>query len=117
MADVHFGNAGQDAPAHRGWIVGSFMPEGILQQGVEIKWGRHMAGEGRADWAPGSHQTTILLLVSGRFRLDLPGQAVTLAKQGDYVMWGPDIEHSWQAEEDSVMVTVRWPSTPPKESP
>jgi hypothetical protein len=52
----------------------------------------------------------MLLLVSGKFRLDLSVGSVTLEKQGDYVVWGPGIDHSWQAEEDSVVVTVRWPS-------
>jgi quercetin dioxygenase-like cupin family protein len=54
----------------------------------------------------------MLLMVSGRFRLDLTTGSVTLQLQGDYVVWGPGIDHSWQAEEDSVVVTVRWPSGP-----
>lgn len=52
----------------------------------------------------------MLLLVSGKFRLDLSAGSVTSEKQGDYVVWGPGIDHSWQADEDSVVVTVRWPS-------
>ena len=56
-------------------------------------------------------RTTVLLLVSGRFRLDLSVESYIL-EQGDYAMWGPGIGHSWRAEEDSVVVTVRWPSTP-----
>ncbi|GAA2918135.1 hypothetical protein GCM10011428_37800 [Streptomyces violaceus] len=54
----------------------------------------------------------MLPLVSGKSRLDLGGGvgSVTLEKQGDYMVWGPGIDHSWQAEDDSVVVTVRWPS-------
>jgi quercetin dioxygenase-like cupin family protein len=52
----------------------------------------------------------MLLLVSGRFRLDLTIGTTTLERQGDYVVWGPGIDHSWQAEQDSVVITVRWPS-------
>jgi hypothetical protein len=25
-------------------------------------------------------------------------------------MWGPGVDHSWEALEDSVVLTVRWPS-------
>ena len=40
-----------------------------------------------------------------------PG-STTLEKEGDYAVWGPGIGHSWQAEEDSIVITVRWPSIP-----
>ena len=48
--------------------------------------------------------------MEGRFRLNLPGEAVVLDTQGDYVMWGTGVDHSWRAEADSVVITVRWPS-------
>lgn len=35
-----------------------------------------------------------------------------LAEQGDYVVWGKGVDHSWYAEEGSVVLTVRWPSVP-----
>jgi hypothetical protein len=28
------------------------------------------------------------------------------------VMWGAGLDHSWRAEDDSIVITVRWPSTP-----
>jgi quercetin dioxygenase-like cupin family protein len=37
-----------------------------------------------------------------------------LEQEGDYAMWGPGIGHSWHAEEDTVVITVRWPSTSAK---
>jgi hypothetical protein len=30
---------------------------------------------------------------------------------GDYVMWGAGTDHSWRPEEDSVVITVCWPSS------
>ncbi|CAM5634000.1 hypothetical protein SVIOM342S_04457 [Streptomyces violaceorubidus] len=27
-------------------------------------------------------------------------------------MWGRGVDHSWYAEEESVVLTVRWPSVP-----
>ena len=45
-------------------------------------------------------------------RTELPGRDVVLAERGDYVVWGPGVDHSWCAEEESVVLTVRWPSIP-----
>lgn len=52
------------------------------------------------------------MLISGRFRVELPGRSVLLAKRGEYVVWGHGVDHSWYAEEESVVLTVRWPSVP-----
>lgn len=46
------------------------------------------------------------------FRLEFPRGDVVLAEQGDYVVWGRGVDHSWEAEEESVVLTVRWPSVP-----
>jgi hypothetical protein len=35
-----------------------------------------------------------------------------LAEPGDYVLWGRGVDHSWEAEQDSVVLIVRWPSVP-----
>jgi hypothetical protein len=34
----------------------------------------------------------------------------TLENPGDYIVWGPGVEHTWQAEADSTMLAIRWPS-------
>jgi hypothetical protein len=47
--------------------------------------------------------------VSGRFRIELPGRDVLLATAGDYVVFR-GVDHSWLAEEESVVLGVRWPS-------
>jgi quercetin dioxygenase-like cupin family protein len=109
------GNAVRDGKDHRGWIVGHFMDVGDVRQsgGVEIKWGIHASGEERADWQADGTRTTVLLLVKGRFRVNLSVDSFVLEQEGDYAMWGPGIGHSWRAEEDSVVVTVRWPSALP----
>lgn len=70
------------------------------------------AGNERANWHDDEKRTTVLLLISGRFRIDLSVESHVLAHPGDYAMWGPGIGHSWHAEEDSVVVTVRWPGSP-----
>jgi quercetin dioxygenase-like cupin family protein len=54
--------------------------------------------------------TTLSILVKGRFRLQFPEQEILLSREGDYALWLPGVPHYWSAEEDSVIVTVRWPS-------
>src|ERR1017187_9288255 len=115
-ASWYAGNATRDGEEHRGWVVGHFMDVGDVRQSgrVEIKWGIHASGEERADWQADETRTTVLLLVKGRFRVDLSVDSFVLEQEGDYAMWGPEIGHSWHAEEDSIVVTVRWPSAPPR---
>ncbi len=111
---VYVGNADVDALSERGWLLGHFRPETDPRhsQDVEIKWGVHPPGDERAAWVRGEERTALLVLISGRFRVELPGRSVLLAKRGDYVVWGHGVDHSWYAEEESVVLTVRWPSVP-----
>jgi len=110
----HFGNAAEEGLDRRGWVVGHFVEPGDVRTSndVEIKWGVHRAGEGREAWHDEEHRTTVLLLIRGRFRIDLAGASQVLTKEGDYAMWGPGIGHSWRAKQDSVVLTIRWPSQP-----
>ena len=111
----HAGNAAEDGRGTNGWLLGHFIDpaKGVRHsKDVEVKWAIHPAGDKRAAWTADDQRTTLLLLIQGNFRVDLTEASVTLAKQGDYAMWGPGIDHSWQAISDSVVVTVRWPSSP-----
>ena len=107
------GNAAVDAPTDRGWLLGHFKPPADVRHSddVEIKWGVHARGDRRAQWVTGEKRTAVLILISGRFRVELPGRSVLLAQPGDYVVFH-GIDHSWRAEEDSVVMSVRWPSIP-----
>ncbi len=111
--NVYVGNAAADAPSHRGWLLGHFMADGDVRHSkdVEIKWGVHPRGDQRAQWVTGEQRTAMIVLVSGRFRIRLPGREVILARQGDYVVFH-GIGHSWHAEQESVVLGVRWPSVP-----
>jgi mannose-6-phosphate isomerase-like protein (cupin superfamily) len=110
---IYVGNAGADAPAGRGWLLGHFQPPGDPRHSddVEIKWAIHPRDDRRAQWVTGERRSAALILVSGRFRVELPGRSVLLAEQGDYVVFH-GVNHSWHAEEASVVVAVRWPSVP-----
>ena len=73
--------------------------------------GHPPAGEKRHAWTADDQRTTLVLLVEGNFRIDLTETSITLGEQGDYAAWGPGIDHTWQAISDSIVVTVRWPSS------
>jgi hypothetical protein len=108
-----YGNAAEDTKDDRGWLLGHFVnpPEDVRHsKDVEVKWGVHSAGDKRPEWTADDQRTTLLLLVDGQFRVDLTEGSRTLARQGDYALWGPGIDHSWEALADSVVITVRWPS-------
>ena len=110
------GNAADESDQYRGWLVGHFIDPangGVRKtDALEVKWGIHPAGQKRPEWTEGEDRSTLVIMVSGRFRVDLSSDSVTLTRQGDYVTWGPGIDHSWQAESDSIVITVRWPSAP-----
>jgi len=100
-----------------GWFVGQFMPPsaGLAQQSaVEVKWGQHPKGERRRGLSLYKTSTTIAILISGRFvtRLIINQfeQQIVLKTPGDYLVFGPGIPHSWEALEDSLVISVRFPS-------
>ncbi|HEX3779681.1 MAG TPA: signal peptidase I [Pseudonocardiaceae bacterium] len=113
-ANWSHGNAADDTAATRGWLLGHFIDpsQGVRStKDVEVKWGVHPAGDKRPEWTSDDMRTTLLLLVQGSFRIDLTEGSTVLARQGDYAMWGPGVDHSWEALADSTVITVRWPSS------
>ena len=113
----YFGNAAVDQVRGTGWFVGQFVPAGLglrHQTDVELKWGVHPNGDKRPrPWANGNG-TTISVLISGTLRIafhtgEAP-QVVMLEKQGDYVVFGPDAVHTWEAIGDTLVLSVRFPS-------
>jgi hypothetical protein len=111
---IYAGNAVRDGALDAGWLLGHFKAPGDPRhsEAVEIKWGVHPRGDVRAQWATGERRTALLVLIEGRFRMRFPQRDVVLGRRGDYVVWGPGTDHSWEAEEASTVLTVRWPSVP-----
>lgn len=107
----YVGNAATDAHVARGWLLGHFVPVDDARHAddLEIKWGVHPSGDMRAQWVTDEKRSTVVLLISGRFRVELPERSVLLAQQGDYVVFR-NLSHSWRAEEDSIVLVIRWPS-------
>lgn len=128
---VTIGNAATENSLFKSWFIGPLQKWasdrkaeaalfGLRESSVvEMKWGVHSAGEKRAAWAPCSDQRTISLLVRGRFLLCFRSPQdqsrvieQRLLAEGDYAIWGTDVEHTWLVEEDSIILTVRWREQP-----
>ncbi len=110
-----FGNAQVEGASRWGWFLGHFITPSDDPRStptVEVKWGVHQAGDGRSQWATNVEATTLSILIKGRFRLQFPEQEILLSSEGDYGLWLPGVPHSWCAEEESTILTVRWPSKP-----
>jgi len=115
---AYTGNAQIDGAARRGWILGHFMPAGDIRhsEDLEIRWAIHQPGERRAQWVADERRSTAIILISGRFKIELPGRSIVLSEQGDYVVFH-GISHSWEAETRCVIVGIRWPSVSGYQSP
>jgi hypothetical protein len=112
-ANWQTGNANEDGADTRGWLVGHFIDpsQGVRsQKDVEIKWCNHPAGDKRIGWTSDDQRTTLTMLVQGVFHVETTEGHFTMARPGDYVMWGMGVDHSWEALEESTVLTVRWPS-------
>jgi hypothetical protein len=55
---------------------------------VADQQGIHPAGDNREAWQTGEQRTTALLLVKGRFRIELSTGSFVLEREGDYAVWG-----------------------------
>ena len=114
----YFGNAAVDQVRGTGWFVGQFVPPELgprHQTDLELKWAAHPEGDRRMHGAEANRNaTTISVLISGTlrttFEIDGTLHVVTLQRQGDYVIFGPEIVHSWEALGDTLVLSVRFPS-------
>ena len=110
---ISIGNATLTGRDHGGWFVGPFLSveAGIRHTDVlEVKWGLHMAGDVRTDVNERGGTHSLAILITGIFVIEFPalGEEVRLSQAGDYVLYGPDVAHTWRAIDDSTVVTVRW---------
>ena len=110
--NVTSGNAVAAARDTRGWFLGHFVRGDALLRtsDLELKWWTHPKGDRRAEWSPPSAARTLNVLIRGHFVLVFPDREVALEKEGDFVLFGPDVAHSYRSVEDSLVLTVRWPS-------
>lgn len=104
------GNALADGGEHRAWFLGGFFDadDARHSRDVEAKWARHPAGDCRTESAEATTTTTLTVLLTGHFVVHFAGGDAELGEPGDYALFGPEFAHSWEAVEDSTMLTIRW---------
>ncbi len=110
------GNAYDAGEKHAGWILGHFQTGNLLSNDVEIKWKLHPAGDRNGKYSR-CNGKTISILVRGclQYRFVPENQhwsiaEIVLENEGDFVSWGPEMNHDWIALKESLVMTVRWPS-------
>ncbi|MBT4119787.1 MAG: signal peptidase I [Candidatus Peribacter sp.] len=110
MSSIEKGNAA-NAEDFGGWFMGHFLPEDSLMStsGLEVKWSQLKKGETRDEWAPVIDRKTVAVLIRGHLIVEFPNEEVELRSEGDYVIW-KDVSHNFRTIEDSVVLTIRWPS-------
>ena len=108
------GNAYVDGAGQRGWFIGHFLEHAHdlrSTHAVEVKWSAHQAKEEKRRWSMNEQATTLCMLVKGNVRIRFPSEECILSHEGDYVIWPAGVPHRWVVTEDSLILTMRWPST------
>mmetsp|Transcript_2522 Transcript_2522/g.4351 ORF Transcript_2522/g.4351 Transcript_2522/m.4351 type:complete len:187 (-) Transcript_2522:1376-1936(-) len=116
-SQVYYGNAHLDGMTHGNWFMGHFLAGDEVSplrtsKEIELKFSDNPSGKVNGNVAVNQYGHSMGFLISGRHRYEFPSESVTLEKLGDYVIWGPGVEHTWVAESHSVVLSIRWPSIP-----
>jgi hypothetical protein len=98
----------------RGWFIGSFLDKSSLlsNNDLEIKWGVHKKGELYDKIRAVKHSKSLSILIRGKIGIDFPdlNKKIILKKEGDYLYWSEKTFHTSKILEDSLVLTIRWPS-------
>lgn len=105
------GNTQEDGAQHRGWFIGHFVEESDIRHSndVEIKWDHANKGTQRTEWSVNKTAHTMSLIISGSFKIIFEDDEFVLGA-GEYFLSKPTIPHKYEVLEDSLILTVRWPS-------
>jgi len=102
---------------NRGWFIGHFVNDNdfFKSDEVEVKWSNHKAGEVRRGLRNDGNAKTITILISGKCRLtadiDNFSSEKILDQVGDFFAYSTgEVNHTFEALEDTNMLTIRWPS-------
>ncbi len=114
-ARVRWGNAAVDGARHQGWFIGHVLEHASDLRSthtIEVNWSRYKAGEEQPQWKMTQQAVTLCVLIKGIVFIRFPWTECILAHEGDYVIWSADLPHRLTVVEDSLMLTIRWPSIP-----
>ena len=110
MKKIVTGNANELGKEHNQWIMGygfDDMPT-MNKEHLRIKWSNHKNGDKRKESHSVPEHETITILVYGKFLQYIGGNSYAQEKEGDFVYCPAKTEHTWEALEDSMMITVQF---------
>ncbi len=110
MKKIVTGNANQLGKDHGQWIMGygfKDMPS-MENETLRIKWSHHKKGERREEVHSISGYQTITILVHGHFIQQMNGRSYEQSIEGDFVYCPANTPHTWEAIEDSMMITIQF---------
>ncbi len=99
----------------RGWFIGHFINKPFFKdEDIEIKWAIHKKGEKFNSIRSAKKSKSLSILISGKTKISFPElkKEIILSKQGDFVYWNKKVFHTSEIIEESVFLTIRWPSLP-----
>ncbi|NOY14864.1 MAG: signal peptidase I [bacterium] len=105
----------KDHPETKGWLVGHFVKFDpfFKTNDLEVKWAVHHKGDIKPGAIAKSTAKTLVILIKGKFAVRFPdlGKEIILSKTGDYLAYDASkVMHTAESLEDSVLITIRWPS-------
>jgi hypothetical protein len=116
MDKIVQGNLNQNDPKRRGWFARHFMDEGspFKTDDFEMQWRKLKAGEEKPALGTQKVAKTIGILVYGKFEFNFPDEnkKITLSKEGEFVFFDAGVTHSWKVHQDTLLISIRWPSIP-----
>lgn len=122
MSDLISGNLNEDfkrSDKRKGWFIGYFVdPEDTVkntfhEHNFEVQWARLTAGQTKKNGPARNREAkTLCILIDGHLKIKFRDseEKKILRVQGDYVYFPPGVNHYWEAIEDTVTMTIRWPS-------
>ncbi len=115
--EIESGNVHTKQNGERGWILGHFPQLAgtpFHTDAFEVKWSKLAKGQRKEGVGTNQTAPSVSILISGKFKIDFPesGESHILQKEGDYVFFGPGVAHTWEVLEDTLSITLRWPSLP-----
>ncbi len=99
----------------KGWFMGYFVksPPPFKTSDFEVKWGKHRKGEKCKNFKANKKAVSVVILIYGKLEMEFkPNQRMILEHEGDYVWWDRRVFHRWRVVENSLIITIRWPSLP-----
>lgn len=104
----------RENPGRKGWFIGHFLDSKspFKTDDFEVNWVRVKKNEKKEGIGNDAKAKTLTILIEGLFKFEFldKSESVILKNKGDYFFYEPIKNHISQALEDSLIMTIRWPS-------